>query len=157
MDSKDVLRGLSLFAGLSEQTLELLASIAERKTFAAGAPVYSEGERDASIFVLMSGSVQIDKLVNFDQQQTLERLRAGDFFGEISFILGSEHCASAHAAQETTVLQIRRTEFDKLATRRPGAAYQIMLRLATQLASLLRNMDEKFVELVGYIYGREKK
>ena len=29
--------------------------------------------------------------------------------------------------------------------------------MAGQMATLLRNMDEKFVELVGYIYGRSKK
>jgi len=32
-----------------------------------------------------------------------------------------------------------------------------MLRLAEQLAALLRETDEKFIDLVGYVYGRGKK
>ena len=39
----------------------------------------------------------------------------------------------------------------------PEVAYRIMTRMAAQLAVLLRTMDEKFVELVGYIWGRSKK
>ena len=52
---------------------------------------------------------------------------------------------------------ILRTEFDKLAVRNPEVAYRIMLRLAGQLAVLLRDMDERFVEMIGYVYGRSKK
>ena len=29
--------------------------------------------------------------------------------------------------------------------------------MAGQMATLLRDMDERFVEMVGYIYGRSKK
>jgi len=152
-----VLRQVSLFAGLDEQTLEQLASIAELRTFTVGQTVFTEGEADASLFIVMSGVVKIDKQVNAEQQQTLHQLKAGEFFGEISFVRGGEHIASAQAIHDAEVLLIRRTEFDKLAARNPTVGYKIILRMAGQMATLLRNMDEKFVELVGYIYGRSKK
>ena len=72
-------------------------------------------------------------------------------------MLGGEHSVSAQAVQDAELLVIRRTEFDKLAVRNPAVAYRIMLRLAGQLAALLRDMDERFVEMVGYVYGRSKK
>jgi CRP-like cAMP-binding protein len=152
-----VLKQVSLFAGLDDQTLDQLASIAELRSFKVGQTVFTEGEADASLFVVMSGTVNIDKQVNSEQQQTLHQLKPGEFFGEISFVRGGEHIASAHVVHDAEVLLIRRTEFDKLAARNPAVGYRIMLRMAGQMATLLRNMDEKFVELVGYIYGRSKR
>jgi CRP-like cAMP-binding protein len=152
-----VLKQVSLFAGLDDQTIEQLASISELRTFKAGQPVFTEGEADASLFIVISGVIKIDKQVNADQQQTLHQLKDGEFFGEVSFVRGGEHIASAQAVHDAEILLIRRTEFDKLAARNPAVGYRIMLRMAGQMATLLRNMDEKFVELVSYIYGRSKK
>jgi CRP/FNR family cyclic AMP-dependent transcriptional regulator len=152
-----VLKQVSLFTGLDAATLEQLASISEVRPFAAGQAIFTEGEADASLFIVISGVVKIDKQVNAEQQQTLQQLKEGEFFGEISFVRGGEHIATAQAVHDAEVLLIRRTEFDKLAARNPAVGYKIMLRMAGQMATLLRNMDEKFVELVGYIYGRSKK
>lgn len=152
-----VLKQVALFAGLDDQTLEQLASISEIRSFKAGQQVYAEGEADAALFVIVSGKIRIDKQVNAEQQQTLQQIRDGEILGAISFVLGGEHSVSAQALNDAELLMIRRTEFDKLATRSPAVAYRMMVRLAAQLAALLRDMDERFVEMVGYIYGRSKK
>jgi CRP-like cAMP-binding protein len=152
-----VLKQVALFAGLDDQTLEQLASISEIRSYKAGQQVYAEGEADAALFVIVSGKIRIDKQVNAEQQQTLQQIRDGEILGAISFVLGGEHSVSAQALNDAELLMIRRTEFDKLATRSPAVAYRMMVRLAGQLAALLRDMDERFVEMVGYIYGRSKK
>jgi CRP-like cAMP-binding protein len=152
-----VLKKVDLFSGLDDQTIEQLGSIAEIRTYQAGQQVYAEGEADASLFVIISGTVRIDKQVDAGQQQTLQQINVGEVLGAISFVLGGEHSVSAQALRDSELLMIRRTEFDKLAARKPAVAYKIMLRLAGQLAALLRTMDDKFVEMVGYIYGRAKK
>lgn len=152
-----VLQQVSLFAGLDDQTIEQLALISELRTYKAGQSVFAEGEADASLFIVIGGVIRIDKQVDAEQQQTLHQLKDGEYFGEISFVSGGEHIASAQAVHAAEILLIRRTEFDKLAVRNPAVGYRIMLRLADHLATLLRNMDEKFVELVSYIYGRSKK
>lgn len=157
MHAQEIFKQMSLFAGLSQQELDQVAGIAESKTYPVGAQIYQEGDVDASLFIVQSGLVKIDKRVNFDQQQTLEQLRPGVFFGEISFVLGGAHIATAEALEETTIIQIRRSEFDKFARANQPVAYRIMVRMAMQLAGLLKEMDEKFVELVGYIWGRSKK
>lgn len=152
-----VLQRVQLFSGLDAQTIELLASISETRAYKAGQQVYAEGEADTALFVVLSGTIRIDKQVNAGQQQTLQQIGDGEVLGAISFVLGGAHSVSAQALHDAELLLIRRTEFDKLATRNPAVAYQLMLRLAGQLAALLRDMDEKFVEMVGYIYGRSKK
>ena len=157
MDTISVLKQVALFAGLDAQTIEQLASITEVRTYKAGQQIYAEGEADAALFIVLTGTIRVDKQVNAGQQQTLQQISAGEVLGAISFVLGGEHSVSAQALHDTELLMIRRTEFDRLAARNPVAAYRIMLRLAEKLASLLRDMDEKFVELIGYVYGRGKK
>ena len=157
MEKISILKKFQIFQGLDDHTLEQVAAIAEVRDYAAGQQIYAEGEADAALFVIISGRVRVDKQVNAGQQQTLQQIREGDILGAISFVLGGEHSVSAQALDAAKLLLIRRTEFDKLATRNPPVAYRMLLRLAGQLATLLRDMDEKFVEMVGYIYGRGKK
>jgi CRP/FNR family transcriptional regulator, cyclic AMP receptor protein len=152
-----VLKRFTLLAGLDDQTIEQLASISEIRNFKSGQQVYAEGEADAALFVIVNGKIRIDKQVDAEQKQTLQQIREGEILGAISFVLGGEHSVSAQAIQDAELLVIRRTEFDKLAARTPAVAYRIMLRLAGQLATLLRDMDERFVEMVSYVYGRSKK
>lgn len=157
MDTIAVLKQVSIFSGLDAPTLENLASITEVRNYQAGQQIYAEGEADAALFVIVTGRIRIDKQVNAGQQQTLQQIGAGEILGAISFVLGGEHSVSAQALGDAELLMIRRTEFDRLSARNPAVGYKIMLRLAGQLAALLRDMDEKFVELIGYIYGRGKK
>ena len=158
MDKKvAVLKRFTLLAGLDDQTIEHLASISEIRNFQSGQQVYAEGEADAALFVIVNGKIRIDKQVDAEQQQTLQQIREGEILGAISFVLGGNHSVSAQAIQDAELLVIRRTEFDKLAAHNPAVAYRIMLRLAGQLAALLRDMDDRFVEMIGYIYGRSKK
>ena len=152
-----VLKKVSLFAGLDDQTIEQLASISVLREYKSGQQVYAEGEADAALFVVVSGKIRIDKRVDAEQTQTLQQIKDGEILGAISFVIGGEHSVSAQTIQDTELLVILRTEFDKLAVRNPAVAYRIMLRLAGQLAVLLRDMDERFVEMIGYVYGRSKK
>lgn len=158
MDKKvAVLKQVALFSGLDDQTIKQLASISEIRDFKSGEQVYTEGEADAALFVIVNGKIRIDKRIDAEQRQTLQQIRDGEILGAISFVLGGEHSVSAQAIQDAELLMIRRTEFDKLAVRNPAVAYRMMLRLAGQLGTLLRDMDERFIEMVGYVYGRSKK
>jgi CRP-like cAMP-binding protein len=152
-----VLKRVSLFAGLDGQTIEQLASISEIRDYKSGQQVYTEGEADAALFVVVDGKIRIEKRVDAEQRQTLQQIKDGEILGAISFVIGGAHSVSAQAIQDSELLVILRTEFDKLAVRNPAVAYRIMLRLAGQLAVLLRDMDERFVEMIGYVYGRSKK
>jgi CRP-like cAMP-binding protein len=151
------LKKVKLLSGLDRETFEQLATITELRSYKAGQQVYAEGESDAALFIIIGGRIRIDKQVEADHQQTLQQIREGEMLGAISFVLGGEHSVSAQALDDSELLMIRRTEFDKLAARSPAIAYKVMLRLAGQLATLLRTMDDKFVEMIGYIYGRSKK
>lgn len=156
MYKKAILKKLSLFEDLEDNELALVASIAEKKLYKEKEIIYSEDKGGASLFIIVSGLVRITKVVRFEEKQTLTRLKEGEFFGEMSFFDGHQHSATAVAATDTEVIEITRANFDKLVAKNPYLAYKITLKLALQVATLLRKMDERFIEMVNYMWGKGK-
>ena len=156
MVSKEMLMGVPLFADLSGPEMEMIATITEKRTCAAGEKLYTEGKGGGSLFVLLTGSMRIEKIVRYDERQSLHKLVPGEFFGEVSFTTGLPHSATAEALTDSEVIEIKRSEFDDLAQKSCIVAYKIMSKLASQLGTFLRTMDERFVEMVSYVWGRGK-
>lgn len=156
MVSKEMMMGIPLFADLSDPEREMMATIAQKRSCRAGEKLYTEGKSGGSLYVLLKGDMRIEKIVRYDEHQSLHRLEPGEFFGEVSFTTGLPHSATAVAITDSEVVEIKRSEFDDLAQKSCIVAYKIMAKLARQLGRLLRTMDERFVEMVSYVWGRGK-
>jgi CRP/FNR family cyclic AMP-dependent transcriptional regulator len=156
MYRKGILKKLPIFEHLGDEELELVASVAEKKTYEEGGVIYSEAMGGGTLFIIIKGSVRITKMVRFEEKQTLTKLKKGEFFGEMSFIDGHTHSATAEAIGSTELVEIKRKNFDKLAAKNPELAYKITMSLALQVSRLLRKMDERFVEMVNYMWGKGK-
>src|SRR5260370_40182216 len=82
-DVVDVLAGFSLFADLSTPELESMVETFGEETFQEGDRVLRQGLAGSSFYVILEGSAAIQ--VDGVDRSTL---RPGDFFGEISCLLG---------------------------------------------------------------------
>lgn len=156
MVKKEILKKLSLFKDLEDEELALVTSVASRRAYKQGEIVYSEDKGGASLFIIAKGMVRITKVVRFEEKQTLSQVQQGEFFGEMSFIDGHQHSATATASEETELIEITRSDFDRLVVKNPLLAYKITLRITLQIATLLRKMDERFIEMINYMWGKGK-
>ncbi len=157
MIPKETLRQFPLFMELSEQELGMVAGIAESESCRAGSSLFSEGEVNGSLYGIVEGGLKINKMAQFDVEQTLCRLGKGDVFGEVGFINGGRHCASACAMEDSRVFRIDRKDFDGLAEKDPALGYKVTLKLAGQLGRFLRDMDEQYMNLSSYVWSRGKR
>jgi CRP-like cAMP-binding protein len=157
MLAKETLRMFPLFSDLDEDELAQVAAVAEKQHCPAGKRLFAEGEVNGTLYGVVKGSLQINKMVQCDVEQTLCRLREGEFFGEVGFINGGTHCASADAVEETVVFKIERGDFDSLVEKDPVLGYKVTIRLAGQLGRFLRDMDEQYLNLSSYVWGRGKR
>ena len=157
MVGKDVLRRFPLFADLSDDEMAMIAGIAEWEKCAAGQRLFGEGQVNGSLYGVIQGSLRINKMAQFDVEQTLCRIGAGEFFGEVGFINGGQHCASADAVEDTEVFRINRRDFDRLVEKEPVLGYKVTVRLAGQLSRLVREMDDQYLSLSSYVWGRGKR
>jgi CRP-like cAMP-binding protein len=103
------------------------------REFPAKAIIFNEGDPGWECFILESGTVEIHK--GF---RRLALLEVGDHFGAMSLIETPARSASAKAVSATRVLVLSKREFNELLRRDAPLATRVMLRLAADLARMLR-------------------
>jgi CRP-like cAMP-binding protein len=98
-----ILKSVSIFSRVPEETLVEVAAVAEEKEFLALAPIFSQGDLGTSLYVIVDGQVKIHQ---GDQQ--LAVLGARQVFGELAALDPEPRSASATALEETLVFEIDR-------------------------------------------------
>ena len=94
-----------LFAPLSDEETEKLADSAHLRVFAPDEPIVRQGQQGGSMFVIHKGSVSVNILEN-GKPKTINTLKEGDFFGEMSLLTGEPRSATVVANEETQIIQI---------------------------------------------------
>jgi CRP-like cAMP-binding protein len=88
-----VLRGVPLFAGLSDEELGEVAGVFKERRFAAEETIIQQGSGAAAFFVIASGEARV--LVDGEQRRVLG---AGDHFGEMALIDAGTRTATVVAS-----------------------------------------------------------
>ncbi len=132
------LHELELFRGRKEETLAVLESRMEKRSFKAGERIFAFGDSGDELFLIRKGEVRI--LIPLDEKQShhIATFGRGAFFGEMSFLDGSVRSASAVAYTDSDLYVLSRKVFDDLAVEHKMAAINLLDGLARLLASRLR-------------------
>lgn len=101
------LAGISIFAPLSDEETERLASTAKLRVYAPGEAIVRIAQEGNSMFVINRGSVSV-QVPDGPSLRTINELHENDFFGEMSLLTGQPRTATVVAVGETEVLQIRK-------------------------------------------------
>jgi CRP-like cAMP-binding protein len=126
----DSLAGLSLFADLSRPQLEAVAHTFEEEWFAEGQRIIRQGFAGTGFFVLMDGEVA----VVIDGQER-SRLGRGEFFGEVSVLLGEPPVADIVAARPVRCLVLSGPELEGFLVAFPRVMYRMLQAQARRLRS----------------------
>jgi len=94
----------------------------------AGNVFFHEGDTSGEMYHLLSGSACICK-----GQRELATLGPGQFFGEMSFLLGLPRSASAVAAEDCECLVIHEKNIDTLTREFPGLLRDMLTEMARRL------------------------
>jgi CRP/FNR family transcriptional regulator, cyclic AMP receptor protein len=135
MDRGDLLAAVSLFEGLADDDRNDLAARLEEHHFKPGQAVFAKGDPGASMYIVLSGAVQIF-LPTPDADAPpviLKDLHTGDYFGEFSLFDNKPRSASAQAVVETVLLQLTREEFTEQLTKSKAAALTILGEMSQRL------------------------
>lgn len=132
------LHELELFRGRKEETLAILESAMEKRSFKAGERIFFPGEQGDELFLIRKGEVRI--LLPLDEKRVhhIATFGRGSFFGEMSFLDGSARSAGAVAYTDTDLYMLSRKVFDGLAGEHKMVAINLLDGLARVLASRLR-------------------
>lgn len=97
----NALASLGVFAGTSQQTLEMLAAYVTEEQVAAGAVVIREGDAADDLYVIRDGTFSVSV-----GTRQVNAMRPGQWFGEIGLLHQRERSATVTATTAATVWQI---------------------------------------------------
>lgn len=131
---QDFLRRLPLFADLTLADVAQLCRSARRLHAAPGELVIEEGAPGDSLYVVLSGELEISKREG-DREVVLATRKAGDAVGEMSLLERSQRSASARAVQRSELLEVSPEAFRKVLEGNPSTAMKVLRTVAARLRS----------------------
>jgi CRP/FNR family transcriptional regulator, cyclic AMP receptor protein len=146
---------VELFDNLTSSDLLALLAASGELTVAAGQTIYEAGQVERALYVLLSGSVEVDVTPPRAADRMVAELGPGSVFGESSFFHSGPHSATVKALSDSRLVRINREAFDALLQSNNLAALRVAANAAKILAARLRQADEFIVELLESIQDRK--
>jgi CRP-like cAMP-binding protein len=131
-DLAESLARFNLFADLDRTQLEAIADPDGERSFAAGERIMRRGMSGTGFYVILDGEAIVK--VGDDE---LNRLHPGEFFGEISTLLGAPLTADVIAQTPMRVLEIPGPKLEAFLLSYPRVMYRILLTEARRLQEVL--------------------
>ena len=119
-DKLEVLRTVPLFADLDERSLQAVAILAREVSFKAGEVFMLEGEIGDGFYVILDGTVRIDR-----GDRAIRSMTAGGFFGEIALLEKRARTATATAVSDVAALELKHHEFERLLDTMPAVRSRV--------------------------------
>jgi uncharacterized membrane protein len=129
------LRHVPLFALLDAEETAVLASQVELKRFAPRQRIYKIGDTDGHAYVMVSGRVRVTTVDEDQQEVVVDEPAHGEFFGFASMLEQTPHQTTAVALEETTCIEVDRSDVAVLLERKPMAGMDMLTVLGRQFHS----------------------
>ncbi len=126
--SSDVIKNVPLFAGLDRRELEQIAASMRERKFAAGDTVTEEGAGGAGFFVVESGAAEVSV-----EGEPRGSIKAGDYFGEIALLTGSDRTATITATTDMVCWGMTPWDFRPLVETNSTIAWKLLTAMADKL------------------------
>lgn len=125
MEIVHLLKQTPLFGEMNEADLEELIPSTRLEIYEPGRVIIREGRVGAAFFLIVSGSVEVIKALGTPEEKVINKLGAGDFFGEIANMKHTTRVATVQALTETKCLMIQRLHLDSYIERFPAVLARV--------------------------------
>ena len=129
----DQIATFALFADLTTPQLERIAHMFEEEVFAEGARVLRQGLSGSAFYIILDGEAEV--VIDGQQRATLAR---GDFFGEVSILLGESPGADIVASRPLRTLVLAGPSVQGVLLDNPPLMYRMLQAQARRLRNANR-------------------
>jgi CRP/FNR family transcriptional regulator/CRP/FNR family cyclic AMP-dependent transcriptional regulator len=137
----DVLGATSLFRGLRQPELEVLAQRMRQRRYREGEAIFHRDDPGAAMYLILDGRVKIHNEGADGTDVIITVIKSGDFFGELACLDGSERSADATTLEPTEMLMLTRGDLEVAIERSPRIAMNMMACLATRLRGSTNSIE----------------
>jgi len=129
----DQIAGFALFADLSGPQLQRVAHMFEERWYADGERILRQGLSGSAFHVILEGDAVV--VIDGDERATLAR---GDFFGEVSILLGEPPVADVVATRPLRCLVLAGPQVQSFLIDNPAVMYRMLQAQARRLRNANR-------------------
>ncbi|MGQ0507465.1 MAG: cyclic nucleotide-binding domain-containing protein [Myxococcaceae bacterium] len=130
-----------LFEMLSNQELEYVAELSRPRRYGAGQVVFEEGEVGDSLYVIVSGEVEVLRKDPSGQQKVIATLAPPEFFGEMSLIDKEYRSATIRAKSDAELLHLTAENLTTFRKQHRDGFTFVVINIARILSSRLREAN----------------
>jgi CRP-like cAMP-binding protein len=130
----NALRAVPGFDALDDRTLLSVVGDSANLFWSEGSVVFEQGSPGDGLYVVLSGAVRILG-ANGDEVNVLG---SGDFFGEFSLVLDTDHMNDVVAAEDTELMVVPKESFERLIASSSDLGEHVRQKLEERLPPELR-------------------
>jgi CRP/FNR family transcriptional regulator, cyclic AMP receptor protein len=143
-DVTGILRQTDLLRSVPPEDLAAVAAASRVRRFGRGQVVFTAGDRNDALFLVISGRVKVVVHSADGGELTLTVIQPGGMFGEIGIGDGGPRSADAETLEECRLLFVPREVIEDLCSRLPSVARALM----SSTAASIRRLTEAASDLV---------
>jgi CRP/FNR family cyclic AMP-dependent transcriptional regulator len=139
----DLFSQIALFAGLTPEEVDLMASQAAEKHYSAGQTLFYEGDPCSGLFILAFGRIKIVKTASSGREIMLAIEAAPSSVAEVPVFDGGPFPATVVALEDVTAYHLSKQHFQQVCRQHPDVAIKMLAvvgRRLRQLVSLVENV-----------------
>ena len=109
--------------------------------------LFSEGEQNQSLAILVEGQVEIFKVDTKGSRKSIAKVKSPQTFGEMSLIDGQPRSAEVMAITPSICLTLTKEKFMLMAEHQPKVAFKVLWKISSLMSQRLRQTSGKLVDL----------
>lgn len=133
------LKAIDIFESLSVGELAAIAAVAEEVDHPSGETIIQEGSFGETMYLVTRGEVSVIKNMGERNEIELDRIKAGDYFGEMALFEDTVRSGSIRTEAACSFMVLHKQEFKELVREYP----QIALELCKVLSGRIRKLHQK--------------
>ena len=143
MNIGELIRLHPLFASLDENALREIARVALTQSAARDELIFSEGEAATSLYLLVSGRVDLIRSTADGREQLVRHVKPHEMFAEAAMFAGESYPVTALARAPSQLITITKKRFLGVVKAHP----EIAMTIIGAMAKLLRHLNQRMAEL----------
>lgn len=132
---------------LTSQECELLAKSVTQKNLVKGEILFDEGSTDETLYILISGKLEVLKMVGSENSISIDTLKQGAMTGELSFLDNVAHTMRVISKTDSHLLMLPKGAFEGLVEQQPLLTYHVMRSILRYSHQIQRKINNKYLEM----------
>lgn len=132
---------------LDESAVQALIETADLQRRKRGDIIFREGEPGARLYIILKGSMDVERLDATGTSRKLATLGPGAFFGEMAIVAGSPRSATVRASADSIMLEVARESVQQLSESDPDVRDLLMRFFRARLVGTLMATSPLFTPM----------